>query len=155
MPVSQCCSLSLNVAGLTNITRKRIEKYFRMEQVSILSLRATHLWRAEHWLKQIFRGEINHASAESRVQGIIEVDEFPGPHRFLNPFPIQWIGSEHPPCLGPDLGREAIFSSLGEVGKRVWGKKGLPLLSYIGIYAPHRPQAPFCREIFELVAIES
>lgn len=65
--------LSLNVAGLRNlIKRKRLGKFLMREVSGIVYLQETHIQRGEaHWLKQIFHGNIYHAPGAIKTRGVM------------------------------------------------------------------------------------
>lgn len=46
-------------------------RFLRRECVSIISLQETHICKKDHWLKQFFLGQINHAPGITRTQGIM------------------------------------------------------------------------------------
>lgn len=65
--------LSLNVAGLTNvIKRKRTGKFLMKEKAHCLYLQETHLQKGEEYLlRQVFKGNIVHVPAQSRSKRIM------------------------------------------------------------------------------------
>lgn len=61
----------LNVDGLNNaIKRKRIAKVIKIFQAQVVCLQETHIRsKDEKYLKQVFKGQLFHAAASTKMKG--------------------------------------------------------------------------------------
>lgn len=130
MPEILSKRLSLNIAGLWNLTkRKRIQKFLGIEQPTIVYCQKTHILNREiHWLRQMFCGNIYHAPGTSRTCGTMIGIAYDSPWQLKEEF------------YDPQ-GSYVLLNGFGV---------GQPLL-LIGIYAPHTSQLPFWSGITDRV----
>lgn len=115
--------MSLNVAGLTNlIKRKRVAKYLKKERASLIFLQETHLKETE---TRLWQRKIYHAAVSSRSCGVMlgMAANFP------------WV-----------LLHKIIYKKGRDVILK--GKVNSCSVTIVGVYAPNNQQAPLGDEIF-------
>lgn len=84
--VSMVTCISMNVEGLNNIVkRRRVAKLLMAKQAAIICLQETHLRTCEeHYLHQVFRGEIHYAAALTKTKGVLLGFSKRLPWRYIN-----------------------------------------------------------------------